>query len=139
MRKSNHQKLLHFLARPIIGYGSKTPHEKNNPLYLDTSSNRGRASDPHKEKSCTQNQIHSTTSSLKPHSNKTPILYFSRKLIFTEKFIQIKQVGSQSLQTRVMRISLSLTIKTQIQSTLNPSRQDQAWISQQSTKNSTSC
>ena len=29
MGKSNHQKLLHLLARPIIGPGSQTPHGKN--------------------------------------------------------------------------------------------------------------
>ena len=112
---------------------------RNNPPYLGTSSNRRRASDPHKKRSCTQTQIQSIASSLKPHSQKTPIFSFSRQLIFPRKFIQIKQEGSQSLQARVISISSLLTITTQIQSTLNPSRQDQAWISQQRTKNSTAC
>ena len=94
---------------------------KNNQPYLGTYRNRGRASDPHKKKSCIQNQIQRTTSHLKPHSQKTPILSFSRQLIFLGKFIQIKQEGSQSFQAREMSISLSLTITTQIQSTMNPS------------------
>ena len=79
------------------------------------------------------------TSSLKPHIQITPILYFSRQFIFPGKFIQIKQEGSESLQARVISISSLLNITTQIQSTLNPSRQNQAWISQQHTKNSTAC
>ena len=32
MGKSNHQKLLHFLASPIIGPGSQTPHEKKSTI-----------------------------------------------------------------------------------------------------------
>ena len=98
---------------------------KNNPPYLGTSSNRGRASYPHKKRSCTQTQIQSMISSLKPHSQKTPILSFSRHLICLIKFIQIKQEGYQSPQARVISISSSLTTLTQTPSTLNPSRQDQ--------------
>ena len=99
---------------------------KNNPPYLSTSSNRGRASDPHKKNSCIQTQIQIKTSSLKPHGQKTPILSFSRQLICPGKCIQIKQEGSQSLQERLISIFLSLTTLTQTQSMLNPSRQDQA-------------
>ena len=112
---------------------------KNNQPYLGTSSYRGRASDPQKKRSCIQTQIHSMTSSLKPHSQKTPILSFSRQLISSGKFIQIKQEYYQSLQAKLISIYLSLTTLNQTQSTLNPSRQDQAWISQQRTKNSTAC
>ena len=113
--------------------------KKNNPPYLVTSSNRGRASVPQNKRSCTKTQIQSMTSSLKPHIQKTPILSFSRQLICPEKFIQIKQEGSQSLQERVIIISSLLTTWTQTPSTMNPSRQDQAWTSHQRTKNSTAC
>ena len=112
--------------------------EKTQPS-LGTSINHGRDLYPHKKKSCIQTQIQSMTSSLKPHSQITPILSFSIQLIFMEKVIQIKQEGSQSLQARLISISSWLTIKTQIKSTLNHSRQDQTWISQQHTKKSTSC
>ena len=104
----------------------KNNSRKNNPHYLGTSSIRGRASDPHKTRLCTQAQIHSRTSSLKPHSQKTPILSFLRQLICPEKFIQIKQKGFQSLQAGVISISSLLTTLTLTPSTLNPSRQDQA-------------
>ena len=113
--------------------------KKNNPQYLGISSNRGRASDPHKTISCTQTQIQSRTSSLKPHSQKSPILSFLRQLVCPGKFIQIKQEGSQSLQAGLISISSSLTTLTLTPSTLNPTRQDQAWTLQQRTKNSTAC
>ena len=100
--------------------------KKNNQPYLGTSSNRRRASDPHKKRSCILTHIQSMTSSLKPHSQKTPILYFSRQLICPRNFIQIKQEGSQSLEARVISISSLLTTLTQTQSMLNPSRQYQA-------------
>ena len=54
----------------------KNTSRKNNPQYLSTSSNRGRASDSHNTRSCTQTHIQSRTSSLKLHSHKTPILSF---------------------------------------------------------------
>ena len=112
---------------------------RNNPPYLGISSNRGRASYPHKKISCTQTQIQSMTSSFNPHSQKTPILSFSRQMICPGKFTQIKQEGSQSPQVRVISISSSLNTLTQTPSTLNLSRQDQDWTSQQSTRNSTAC
>ena len=115
---------------------TNTSRKKHQP-YLGTSSNHGRASDPHNKKLCIQTQIQSMTSSLKPHSQITPILSFSRHLIFPRKCIQIKQEGSQSLQAKEISISLSLTIITQIQYILNPSRQYQAWISHQRIKKST--
>ena len=123
--KINHKKLLHLLARPIIGPGPQKPHKKNQP-YLGTSSNRGRASDQHKRRSCIQNQIQRTTSSHKPRSQKKTILSSSRQWIFTGKFIRTKQEGSQSHQSRAISISWLLTITTQTRSTLNPSRQYQA-------------
>ena len=113
--------------------------KKKNPPYLGTYSNRGRASNPHKKRSCTQTQIQSMTSFLKPHIQKTPIFSFSRQLICPGNFIHTKQEGSQSRQAGVISISSSLTILTQTPSTQNPSRQDQAWTSQQRTKNSTDC
>ena len=118
---------------------SKNTSRKNNPQYLGTSSNRGRASDTHKTRSCTQTQIQIRTSSLQPHNQKTPILYFLRQLICPGKFIQIKQEGSQSLQEGVISISSFLTTLTQTPSTPNPSRQDQAWTPQQRTRNSAAC
>ena len=69
--------------------------KKKNSQYLGTSRNHGRASYPHKTGSCTHTQIQSRTSSLKPHSQKTPILSFLRQLICPGKCIQIKQEGSQ--------------------------------------------
>ena len=91
---------------------------KNNPQCLGTSSNRGRASDPHKTRSCTHTQIQSRTSSLKTHSQKTPLLYFLRQLICLGNFIKIKQEGSQSLQAGVISISSLLTTLTQTPSCL---------------------
>ena len=51
-------------------------------------------------------------------------LLFFKTVDISRKFIQIKQEGSQLLQARVISISSSLTILTQIQFTMNPSRQD---------------
>ena len=125
--KRNHKNF--FTSWPGLSLDLVHTHlTKKNQPYLSTSSNHRRASYQHKKRSCIHNQIQSTTSSNKSRSKKTPILSSSRQWIFLGKFIRTKHEGSQSNQSRAIRISWSLTIMTQTKSTLNPSRQDQAWI-----------
>ena len=115
MGKSNHKKILHFLARPIIGPGEQTPHEKTiNYTWEPPATADGPQINTRKG--------HASTT--RPRARSVPSIHTVRKhqycLLqdsgFPVKFIRIKQEGSQSHKAREISPYLLLTITTQTQS-----------------------
>ena len=137
--ESNHKKILHLLASPNIELGSQLPHKKTiNHTWAPLATAEGRLINTRK--------VHAfrTRSRARP----VPTIHSVRKhqycLLqdsgsFWENVYTPNRKVTSHIKQREISISWSLTITTQTQSMLNPSRQDQAWIYHQRTKISTAC